>query len=165
LFCSPYRQLFEIHGGEFKPDPATHSGQASHVGIAHGVFLFRVGEYPLDCLFSSFVTGFAFGRVSEVVRQFNPILPNMSRNDLLAALAFRTLRPHRATPADFRVAFVFPVSFAVCRAVFQYLVVRANDAVVILVVNILVLFEKAFLCCRRAKYLAQNIKKFGKNLE
>jgi len=31
----PYRQFFQIHGSEFKPDPVGNSGQASMVGIAH----------------------------------------------------------------------------------------------------------------------------------
>ena len=39
---------FQIHGSKLKLDPSCDAGQASVVGITHGVFFFCVGEDPLD---------------------------------------------------------------------------------------------------------------------
>ena len=46
----PHRQLFQIHGSEFKPDPVGNSGQASMVGITHAVLFLSISE-------RSFLTG------------------------------------------------------------------------------------------------------------
>ena len=47
-FPTPNRQLFQVHGSKLKLDPSCDAGQASVVGITHGVFFFCVGEDPLD---------------------------------------------------------------------------------------------------------------------
>ena len=37
-------QLFEVHGSKLKRDPLCNAGQASMVGITHGVFFLRIGK-------------------------------------------------------------------------------------------------------------------------
>ena len=44
----PFRQLFEIHGSELKPDPIGNLGQASVGSIPHGVLLFGVRKDAFD---------------------------------------------------------------------------------------------------------------------
>ena len=48
--------------------------------------------------------------------------------------------------AVFAVAFVFPISITVCRGVAQDLVRRADIAVIVLIINILILPEESILC-------------------
>lgn len=45
---APYCQLFEIHGGIFKPHPVRCPGQTSMVCITHRVFLFRIRKDTFD---------------------------------------------------------------------------------------------------------------------
>ena len=72
-----YRELFQIHGSKLKPDPILHCCQASVGSITHGVFFFRVGEYPLYLLFSQPVQFRIFRRVTEILGKLYVIAPNM----------------------------------------------------------------------------------------
>ena len=68
----------------------------------------------------------------------------MPRYGLLTIFALRALLSFGAAFADFRVAFVFPVSVTVCGRVVQNLIVRTKDTVIIFVVHIFVRFEISF---------------------
>ena len=48
VFPTPYRQLFEIHGSKFKPDPSCDGSQASVVRVTHRVSFLRVRKDPFN---------------------------------------------------------------------------------------------------------------------
>lgn len=72
-------------------------------------------------------------------------MPNMTGYVLLTILAGSTFFSCRAMLANVRVALVFTVSFTVGGCIIQYLVLRANDTIVILIINIFVPGVVSFL--------------------
>ena len=115
----PGGQLFQIHGSKLKLDPSCDAGQASVVGITHGVFFFCVGKDPFNGLFPPLVQLPVFGRIADVVGQFLVVPPDMPLYGLYTVPGAGTQMAGGTTGADFGVAFVFPVSVPVGRAVGQ----------------------------------------------
>ena len=133
----PYSQLFEVHGSELKPDPVGNLGQASVLCIPHGMLLFGVRKDPFDGLLAPLVQLLIFRRIPDVVRQLLVALPDMPLYRFHTIFGMGAQRPCRTARAYLRIALVFPVSVPVGRAVFQWLILRAEDAVVVFVIHIL----------------------------
>ena len=84
--------------------------------------------------------------MSDIHAYFHVRLPYMSgdRFDMVSASGTRCQIWTRCTTCP--AAFIFPVSIPVGRTVFQCLMVGTDVAVVILIIHILVFFEKTFFC-------------------
>ena len=77
LLLQPPGQFFEIHGSKFKLHPVGYLGQASALGITHGVFLFCVGKDPFNGLLLPQVQFLVFGYVTDIVCQLFIVFPDM----------------------------------------------------------------------------------------
>ena len=106
------------------------------------MFFFRVRKDTLDCLFPLLVYLLVLRYVSVFLGLFGVVRPDMPGHDFRMVPAQCALLPLRAGLADFRVALVFPVAFPVRGRVFQDLVFRAQIAVIVFVVHVLMLLEK-----------------------
>ena len=74
---TPDRQLFEVHGSKFKPDPSCDGGQASVVCIPHRVFLLRVRKNPFNRLLALRIKLFRTLRFPYLLHQIQILLPDM----------------------------------------------------------------------------------------
>ena len=74
----------------------------------------------------------------------------MSGDYLLTVFALGTLGAHRTGIADFRIAFEFPIASAIGCGIVENLTLRAEDAVIVFIINILVFLEEAVFCLRAA---------------
>ena len=70
----------------------------------------------------------------------------MAGNNFYMVPAFSAFAEVWTRLTVFAIAFVLPVSFTVCSGVFQNLVCRANIAVIVFVVNVLVFSEESIFC-------------------
>lgn len=136
---APAGELFEAHGSEFEPNPSIDPGQASYMRISSAALLFHIAENALDGFLAPGVNFLALGRVAQVLGAFEIVGPNVAGDHFRAIFAFGAFRAHCAICTNICTAFVFAVAVAVGGAVAQNLVCRADVAVVIFVVNVLVL--------------------------
>src|SRR5699024_5799884 len=118
-FPTPNRQLFQVHGSKLKLDPSCDAGQASVVGITHGVFFVCVGEDPLDRYLADGI--YSLGKVGFADRLSNvqEFLPDVALEYFLALFTCTALFPARAAAAGFWHAAVEPFSIPVCCGVPQ----------------------------------------------
>ena len=140
------RQLFQIHRGKFELDPGGNRGQPSIWRITHGVFFLRVGKDALNGLRTQRVACLAKRRMPHVLRALYVVVPDMARHGLCALLIFSAAFTDRTVPANVALAFVLPVAFAADGGITQNLVLWAEDAVVVFIVDICISGQVAFLC-------------------
>ena len=91
---------FEVHGSKLKRDPLRNTGQASMVGITHGVFFFRIGKDTLNGLFAHGIQAFADIRFTYLLRSIHGILPNVAVYHLLTIGTGSALLSARTVPAN-----------------------------------------------------------------
>ena len=118
-------------------------GEAAILRVTHGVFFLGVSKNPFYGFLAPRIQLLVFRRVTGVVRQFLIILPDMPLHRLDTVFGMGTQVPGRAVGTDFGVAFVFPVALPVGGGVAQGLVFRADNAVIIFIVNVLSPFMSA----------------------
>ena len=153
ILPAPFRELFQIHGSKFKLHPVCNLSQACVSGIAHPVLLFGIRKNTLYRFFSCLVHPLVDRCVSGIVCHFLVFLPDVSGNRLNAVLIFCTKMAGRTVGSDLWITFILPVSVSVCGAVVQYLVLRTDNAVEMLVIHILPPFMSALhglgtlVCC------------------
>ena len=102
----PYSELFEVQGSKLKRDPLCNAGQASVVGITHGVFFFRIGKDTLNGLFAHGVNVFRQLGFAQLFRQIHGLLPDVTIHHLLPLGIGPALFSARAVPANLRGAAV-----------------------------------------------------------
>ena len=73
-------EFLEIHRSKLELDPGSNGGQPSIRCITHGVFFLCVRKDALNGLGSQGVGRFAQGRMPDVLRPFQVILPNVARH-------------------------------------------------------------------------------------
>ncbi len=144
----PISQFFQIHGCKLKLHPIRNLGQASVVRITHRVFFFCICKDPFDRLFAACIQLLVFWCIPRILSQFHVVLPDMSRHRFFKALGIRTKMPGWTFLADVASALVFPITFPVRGRVVQRLVLRANDDIIVLVIDILPPFMPAFFRLR-----------------
>ena len=110
---TPVRQLFQIYGSIFKPDPSCDCGQTSVVCITHGVFLLGVREYTLNALLALSVELFGVFVLSDFLRQIQILLPDVGGQQLLALLICSAHGLAWTIPAILRGASVGPFAVLV----------------------------------------------------
>ncbi len=109
---------FEVHGSKLKRDPLRNTGQASILGITHGVFFLGVGKDPFNGLFAHGIQAFADIRFTYLLHNIHGILPNVAVYHLLTIGTGSALLSARTVPANLRGAAVGPLpplSVVVCR--------------------------------------------------
>lgn len=84
--------------------------------------------------------------MSDILAYFHVRFPYMSGDRFDMVFASGTLCQIWTRCTTCPAAFIFPVSIPVGRTVFQCLMVGTDVAVVILIIHILVFFEKTFFC-------------------
>ena len=128
--------FFQIHRGKFELDPGANRGQPSIWRITHGVFFLRVGKDALNGLRTQRVACLAKRRMPHVLRALYVVVPDMARHGLCALLIFSAAFTDGTIPANVALAFVLPVAFAAGGGITQNLVLWAEDAVVVFIVDI-----------------------------
>ena len=131
-------ELFQIHRGKFELDPGGNRGQPSIWRITHGVFFLRVGKDALNGLRTQCVGFLANRRMPKVLRSFYVVVPDVARHGLCVLLIFGAAFADRTAFTSVTLAFVLPVALTVGGGIAQNLVLRAENAVVILIVDIFV---------------------------
>ena len=120
--------------------------QSSDSCVAQTVILLVVCEHSLDGFLPLRIDLLPLLRISNLFRFLHVIRPHMPQYILLAALGLCALIPKRTGAAYCRIALVVPVSLTVCCRVAQHLIVRAQIAVILLVIDVFMFPEEAFLC-------------------
>ena len=143
LLALPNSQLFEVHGSKLELHPVCHLGQASELGITHGVFLLGVRKDPFNGLLAPLVQFLVLRRITGVVRQLLVVLPDMPVHRLYTVLGVGAQLSSGTAGADLRVTLVFPAAVPVGGAVSQHLELRAEHTVIVLVVNVFPPFMSA----------------------
>ena len=138
-------ELFQIHRGKFELDPGGNRGQPSIWRITHGVFFLRVGKDALNGLRTQRVACLANRRMPHVLRSFYVVVPDMARHGLCVLLIFGAAFADGTVFANVTLAFVLSVAITVGGGIAQNLVLRAEDAVVVFIVNIFIPGQVAFL--------------------
>ena len=110
---TPYRQLFQIHGSKFQPDPSCDGGQASVVCITHGVFFFCIRKDSFNRFFAFGIDVFATICLSDLFCQIQILLPDVSGEYLLPFFIGSAFRFARTMQAIFRCASVSSLSVTV----------------------------------------------------
>lgn len=141
-------EFLEIHRSKLELDPCGDRGQPSIRSITHCVFLFCVRKDALNGLGSQGVGCLAQGRMSDVLRPFYVLMPDVALNDFGALSALGAAFTDRAVFANVALALVFPVSIAVGGRVAQNFVLRTKYTIVIFIVNIFIPRQIAVLCHR-----------------
>ena len=142
------REFLQIHRGKFELDPGGNRGQPSIWGITHGVFFFRVGKDALNGLRTQRVGFLSNVRMPHVLRAFYVVVPDMARHSLCTLLILGAAFADGAVFADITLAFVLPVALAIGGGIAQNLVLRAENAVVIFIIDIFILGQVVLLCHR-----------------
>ena len=143
ILPAPFCKLFQIHGSKFKLHPVRNLSQACVSGIAQTVFLFGICKNTLYRFFSCFVHPLVDRCVPGIVSQFLILLPDVSCNRLNAVFILGAKVSGRTVATDLWITFILSVSVPVGSAVVQCLVLRTDNAVEMLVVNILPPFMSA----------------------
>ena len=107
---------------------------------------FGAAEDSLNRFFPLVIQSFHPECVSDIFSDFHIGFPYVASYYFYTVFAFCTLTKIWTWFAVFAVAFVFPISITVCRGVAQDLVRRADIAVIVLIINILILPEESILC-------------------
>ena len=137
LFCFPPGQLFEVHGSKLQPHPFGDLGQTSIKCITHTMLFLGVGKDPLNGFFAFGVKVPILGGIPGVVSQLLIIFPDMAQDGFHAVFGTGAQLPCGALGTDLQVAAIFQVSVPVGGTVGQGLVVRADHAVIVFIINIL----------------------------
>ena len=93
-------EFLEIHRSKLELDPGGYRGQPSIGCITHGVFLFCVRKDALNGLGSQGVGCLAQGRMSDVLRPFYVLMPDVALNDFGALSALGAAFTDRAVFAN-----------------------------------------------------------------
>lgn len=112
------------------------------------MFFLSIGEHPLNCLAAQFITLLSCLGMAVVFGSFDVIFPNVLDDYLLVVPAGSALCQVGARCTNRRIALEHSVTIPVGRTVTQDLVVRADHAVVVIVVDIVTGAAKAFLSHR-----------------
>ena len=137
IFPMPFCELFQIHGSKSKLHPVRNLSQACVSGITHTMFLFCIRKDTLYCFFPCLIHPLVDRSISGIVCHFLVFLPDMPGNCLNTILTLCAKMPGRTVTTDLWITFIFPISVTVGGAVVQHLVLRAEDAVEILIIYIL----------------------------
>ena len=138
-------KFLEIHRSKLELDPGSNGGQPTIRCITHGVFFFRVRKDALNGLGTQGVGCFAKRRMPDVLRAFYVILPDMARHSFGTLPALRATFTDRAVFANVALAPILPVSPTVGSSVTQDLVLWTENAVIILIVDVFIPRQIAFL--------------------
>ena len=122
------------------------AGQASMVGITHGVFFFRIGKDTLNGLFAHGIQAFADIRFTYLLRSIHGILPNVAVYHLLTIGTGSALLSARTVPANLRGAAVGPFAAFVGGGMPEDLSLWANQPVVLFLIG-KVPWHKPFPAC------------------
>ena len=114
------------------------------------MFFLRVGKDALNGLRTQRVGFLAKRRMPKVLRAFYVVVPDMARYGLCTLLIFGAAFADRTVFANVAFAFVLPVAIAIGGGIAQNLVLRAEDAVVIFIVDIFVLWQVPTHICAAA---------------
>ena len=142
----PFCKLFQIHGSKNKLHPVCDLSQASEAGITHCVFLLGIRKDTFNGFFSCLVHPLVDRSVPSIVSHFLVFLPDMPGNCFNAVFVIGAKVSCWAITADLWIAFIFPVAIPVGGTVVQNLVLRADDAVEMLVINVLPPLVPALHC-------------------
>ena len=83
--------FFEIHGSEFKPDPAEIASQAAKICKPHSVFFFGICKHAFDGFLAAFIKLAQVRSVPVVLDKLKVVCPDMLFNSFDAISVFRTL--------------------------------------------------------------------------
>ena len=144
-FPFPISELFQIHGSKSKLHPVRNLSQACVSGISHTVFFFGIRKDTFNGFFSCFVHPLVNRSVPGIVCHFLVFFPDVPGNGFHVVFLIRAKMSGGTVGTYFWITFVFPVAIPVGSAVVQYLVLRADDTVEMLVIHILPPFMSA-LC-------------------
>lgn len=133
-----------ISSNREKPDLHPHPGFPDHVGISQPVVFFCGSEYPLYRLFPLLIKLLHSDGMPDVLTQLHIVFPYVPHYDLLIAAALCALRKIRAAAAFQGFWLVLPITFPVCRSVFQCPVRRADVTVIHFIVYVFVFQEETF---------------------
>ena len=115
VFPSLFCQLFQIHACKSKRGFDLHARFPVLLRIPKSVPLLRCGKHPFDRFFSVCVVFSYSEGIPVLIGLLYMLCPYMPCYDLYTILAVCALSQIRAMLAAMRIAFVFPVSFAVWR--------------------------------------------------
>ena len=96
-------------------------------------------------VFSGLVHPLADRCAAGFLCHFHILTPDVPGNSLNAGLVFCTKMSGRTVATDLWITFILPVTVTVCRAVFQHLVFRTQNTIIVLVIYVLPPFMPAFL--------------------
>ena len=142
----PICKLFQIHCSKTKLHPVCDLSQASVSGITHCVFLLGIRKDTFNGFFPCLIHPLVDRSVPSIISHFLVFLPDMPGNCFNAVFVIGTKVSCWAITADLWIAFIFPVTFPIGSAVVQNLVLRTDDTVEMLVINILPPFVPALHC-------------------
>ena len=137
IFPSPFSELFQIHGSKSKLHPVGNLSQDCVSGVPQTMFLFGICKDAFNGFFSCLVHPLVNWSVPGIVSHFLVFFPDMPGNSLNAILALGAQMSGRTVAADLWITFILPVTFPVGGAVIQYLELRTDDAIKVLIVYIL----------------------------
>ena len=133
----PICKLFQIHCSKSKLHPVRNLSQACVSGISHTVFLFGICKNTLYGFFPCLVHPLVNRSIPGIVSHFLVFFPDVPGNSLNAILVLCAKMSGRTVAADLWITFILPVTFPVGGAVIQYLELRTDDAIKVLIVYIL----------------------------
>ena len=144
VFPKPCGELFQIHGSKFKLHPVSNLGQACVSGISHSMLLLGIGKDTLNSFLTGLVHRPADRCAAGLLCHFHIVTPDVPGNSLNAVVVLCTKMSGRTVAADLWITFILTVTVTVCRSVFQYLVFRTQNTIIILVIYILPPFMSVF---------------------
>ena len=110
------------------------------------MLLFGICKDPLNGFLTDLVHPLADRCTAGLFCHFHIITPDVLGNCLNVVFVLCAKMSCRAVTTDLWITFVLPITVTVCRAVFQYMVLRTQYAIIILVIYILLPFVSAFHC-------------------
>ena len=139
----PNCELFQVHGSKFKPHPIRYLGQACVSCVSHAMLFLGIRKDPFNGFLAHLVVSPVPLRIAELLCHIHIRLPDVLRYCLNEVLIPGTQRPGGTVRTDLWITFILPVAVMVGCGVFQYLVFRADDTVIVFIIHILPPFMSA----------------------
>ena len=99
--------------------------------ISHAVLFFGIRKDPFNGFLAHLIVSLVPLRIAKLLRHIHIRLPDVLRYRLNKVLVPGTQRSGGAVCTDLWITFIFPVAVTVGCGVFQYLVFRADDTVIV----------------------------------
>ena len=139
----PNCELFQVHGSKFKPHPIRYLGQACVSCVSHAMLFLGIRKDPFNGFLAHLVVSLVSLRIAKLFRHIHIRLPDVLRYRLNEVLIPGTQRSGGTVCTDLWITFVFSAAVTVGCGVFQYLIFRADDTVIVFIIHILPPFKSA----------------------